>query len=74
MDCQMPTMDGYEAAKQIRKIELKRNNISVPIIALTAASDEENRDRCNNAGMNGYLTKPFKVPKVLAVAARALGE
>ena len=64
MDCQMPTMDGYEAAKQIRKIELKRNNISVPIIALTAASDEENRDRCNNAGMNGYLTKPFSISNI----------
>ncbi len=64
MDCQMPIMDGYEATKQIRKIELKRNDPPVPIIALTAASDEENKERCNNAGMDGYLTKPFSLSNI----------
>ena len=64
MDCQMPIMDGYEATKQIRKIELKRNDVSIPIIALTAASDKENRDRCSDAGMDGYLTKPFSLSNI----------
>ena len=64
MDCQMPIMDGYEATKKIRAIELKRNDVSVPIIALTAASDKENRDRCTTAGMNGYLTKPFSISNI----------
>lgn len=55
MDLQMPVMGGLEATKIIRT-ELKKN---LPIIALTAAEIEEEKDKCLKAGMNDYLPKPF---------------
>jgi signal transduction histidine kinase/CheY-like chemotaxis protein/HPt (histidine-containing phosphotransfer) domain-containing protein len=64
MDCQMPTMDGYEATREIREIERKRQVQPVPIIALTAGSDRGDRERCREAGMNGYLTKPFSISDI----------
>ncbi len=58
MDIQMPEMDGYEAAKQIRETlpSPKRN---VPIMAMTAHVMPGEEERCYNAGMNGYISKPF---------------
>ena len=56
MDLQMPIMDGYEAAREIRKL---KDDQSTPIIALTANHVKEDLDRCLEAGMNDYLTKPF---------------
>ena len=56
MDIQMPVMDGYQATKIIRN-EMK---LQVPIVALTAHAMEDQVDGFTNAGMNGYLTKPFK--------------
>ena len=53
MDCQMPGMDGFEATAAIRKIRL-----SPPIVALTANAILGDRQRCLDAGMNDYLTKP----------------
>ena len=64
MDCQMPIMDGYEATQKIREIELQRHSASVPIIALTASSDQDDQDRCTAVGMNGYLTKPFSLSNI----------
>lgn len=54
MDCQMPVMDGYEAATEIRA-----QDISTPIIALTATNSEREHKKCFAAGMNDYLSKPF---------------
>ena len=59
MDCQMPVMDGYEAARKIRDFEKKSGSTITPVIALTAGSDEKDRERCLLAGMNDYITKPF---------------
>ncbi len=61
MDIQMPVMDGYEATKNIRKIE-KNNNISnkIKIVAITANAMKEDRSKCLNAGMDDYITKPIK--------------
>ena len=58
MDIQMPIMNGIEAATRIRE------RSKIPIIALTANASKQEQDKCINAGMNDYLTKPFK-PKEL---------
>ncbi|MFT5758283.1 MAG: signal transduction histidine kinase/CheY-like chemotaxis protein [Alteromonadaceae bacterium] len=59
MDCQMPEMDGYEATKLIRKGELNITNTQIPIIAMTANSMKGDKERCIDAGMNDYLSKPI---------------
>jgi len=64
MDCQMPIMDGYEATRAIRMFETERQRKPVPIIALTAGTDKENRDQCRQAGMDGFLTKPFSISDI----------
>jgi len=57
MDCRMPVMDGYEATKAIREQETEK---IIPIIALTAISSFEDKQRCIASGMNDVITKPFK--------------
>lgn len=64
MDCQMPVMDGYEASREIRKMEIEKSTPPVPIIALTASSHKKDRERCEQAGMNGYMTKPFSITDI----------
>ncbi len=67
MDCQMPTMDGYTAARNIRAA-----GHTIPIIALTAFSRQEDEDRCREAGMNDFVCKPFKHTSLHQVIARWL--
>jgi two-component system, sensor histidine kinase len=57
MDCRLPIMDGYEATRQIRRLE---GHGSMPIIALTANALQGDRDACLDCGMDDYLAKPFK--------------
>ncbi len=61
MDCQMPEMDGYMATVRIREIEKDKSIVGVPIVALTAGFSEDDRNRCEECGMNHYLSKPFKL-------------
>ncbi|MCF8367997.1 MAG: response regulator [Bacteroidales bacterium] len=59
MDVQMPTMNGYEATKEIREYE-KASGRHTPIIALTAYAMKSDKDLCIQAGMDDYISKPFK--------------
>ena len=55
MDCQMPRLDGYAATRAIRRLECGRR---IPIVAMTANVMTDDRERCVEAGMNDFLSKP----------------
>ena len=69
MDMQMPTMNGLEATQEIRQLPACRNT---PIIAMTANAFAEDRARCLDAGMNDFLTKPFKPDLFFAILLGSL--
>lgn len=65
MDLQMPEMDGIEAAQHIRE-----KNKDVPIIAITASLLHSDHNKCSEAGMNGYLTKPYTFDQVKEIVSK----
>ncbi|SOH95689.1 Signal transduction histidine kinase [Monaibacterium marinum] len=74
MDVSMPVLDGLGATRAIRQREFEDGKAEVPIIALTANAMAEDKDRCLDAGMNGYLSKPVRkadIIEILATHARA---
>ncbi|WP_054112908.1 response regulator [Marinagarivorans algicola] len=70
MDCQMPVMDGYEATRQIRTKAAGQKYMHIPIIAMTANAMTGDKEKCLEAGMNDYVSKPID-PDVLEKALRA---
>jgi CheY-like chemotaxis protein len=67
MDCQMPEMDGFEACREIRKTE---TGFRIPIVAITANAMKGDRERCLAAGMDDYVSKPFKQDDLRVVIER----
>lgn len=61
MDIQMPVMDGYTATEKIRQWESTQGRLRLPILALTADAFEDDRQRCQAAGMDDFLTKPISL-------------
>jgi CheY-like chemotaxis protein/HPt (histidine-containing phosphotransfer) domain-containing protein len=70
MDCQMPVMDGYQAAREIRTREAGKRRI--PIVALTADAMKGAEEQCRQAGMDDYLTKPLDRVRLAQTLARHL--
>jgi CheY-like chemotaxis protein len=75
MDCQMPEMDGYDAARAIRVQEQSSDHrasreFQVYIIAITANAMEGDREKCLAAGMDDYITKPIRLQELQAALGR----
>jgi CheY-like chemotaxis protein len=74
MDCQMPELDGYEATREIRRIEAAAGNRRIPIVALTAHAIQGTELQCREAGMDDYLTKPLDRDRLTDTLDRHLGD
>ena len=72
MDVQMPEMDGYEATRQIRRLENTQLS-RIPILAMTANAFEEDKQEALEAGMNGYIAKPINIKELFAALKEVLG-
>jgi excisionase family DNA binding protein len=68
-DLRMPGVDGLTVIREARRLKA-----DIPVIIVTGYSTEASAIEAINLGVQGYLTKPFRVPRVLAAAAKALGE
>ena len=73
MDCHMPVMDGFDAARRIREQEARSDGTHVPIVALTALALVGDRERCLSAGMDDYMTKPVRAAELAAAVQRWAG-
>ncbi|MBR6029680.1 MAG: response regulator [Clostridia bacterium] len=73
MDIQMPRMNGYDAARAIRRLE-KIGSQPIPIIAMTANAFEDDRQNAFKAGMNGHIAKPLNFDELSAVLQRWIGD
>jgi len=65
MDIMLPEMNGFEVTEKIRSFENEQGLTPVPIVALTANTLDNDREKCISAGMNEYLSKPFTADQLL---------
>jgi signal transduction histidine kinase/DNA-binding NtrC family response regulator len=72
MDCQMPGLDGYEATRRLRAGAAGETNRLVPVVALTANALSGDREKCLDAGMNDFITKPISATRLTEALARWL--
>ena len=72
MDVQMPVMNGYEATRQIRKLE-DPGLASIPVLAMTANAFEEDRQEALKCGMNGHIAKPIDIENLFDTLQNVLG-
>ncbi len=73
MDCQMPVMDGFEATRRLREIEQERGLPRMPIVAVTSNAIKGDRERCIDAGMDDYVSKPINTAKLAAAISKHAG-
>jgi signal transduction histidine kinase/CheY-like chemotaxis protein len=66
MDCQMPVLDGFQATRLIRRTS------AVPIVAMTASVEDQDRDRCKEAGMDGHIAKPVSLGSITEAVTRCM--
>ena len=71
IDCQMPVVDGFEATRAIRRRE-SAGGPRLPVIAMTANAMKGDRERCLEAGMDDYLSKPISVDALYALLTKYL--
>ena len=70
MDCQMPNLDGYETTRRIRAGEAGDVLSNIPIVAITANTMNNEREKCHSVGMNEYLTKPINTNSLKLMLAK----
>jgi CheY-like chemotaxis protein len=73
MDCHMPVLDGYGATRQVREWE-RTHNRHTPVVALTASTFREDRERCTEAGMDDFIAKPFSSDELTGQCAMILSQ
>jgi signal transduction histidine kinase/CheY-like chemotaxis protein len=73
MDCMMPEMDGYEATRRLRAREARAGVRRLPVIALTASASSGDVEKCREAGMDDYLSKPYTVDALRTRISRWVG-
>jgi CheY-like chemotaxis protein len=74
MDVRMPRLDGLQASEEIRSREVVGKRVRTPIVAMTANSDSSDRERCREAGMDGFLAKPIQPAELYAELVRSAGQ
>lgn len=72
MDVQMPGMDGFESTRRIRQMETQRALPATPVVAMTAHVRDADRRRCFEAGMTGFIPKPFEPQTFMQVVGEAI--